>query len=266
MERNTGLEASVSAHIKTLEAFGSRYYAVEGNRAAQAYIETCLRDYGYAVERSLAAYEGGSFASPWAVKAGKAGTAGSLYLLTAHFDSISQDEQGSILEAAPGADDNATGVAVLLEVAKALSRLDLEQSVGFVFFNVEEVGLHGSKQFAAEFKERGSRLDGVINVDTIGTWPLSLSLGGKVNYVTNEPSRPFLERIQGAFSLPMKPAETPWQDDQASFWAEGYPAIELTEEGCTPAMHTPRDTSEKVDSVSVAMVAQALVALFQKLI
>lgn len=263
-EQTSSLEAAVSAHIKTLEGLGSRYYAAEGNRGAQAYIESCLRDYGYTVERSLAAHEGGSFASPWALKTGKAGAAGSLYLLTAHFDSISQDEKGSILEAAPGADDNATGVAVLLEAARALSRVELEVSVGFVFFNVEEAGLRGSKQFAKEFKERGGRLDGVINIDTIGTWPLPLQQGGKVNYVTDEFSRPFLEKVQGAFSLPMKPAETPWQDDQASFWAEGYAAIELTEEGCTPVMHTPGDTSEKVDSESVAMVAGALVALFQK--
>lgn len=259
-----GLEDAILAHIKKLEGFGSRYYVREGNPSAQEYIEACMRDYGYRVERSLSNYEGSSFASPWAIKAGGTGTEGKLYLLAAHFDSISQDVKGDILEGAPGADDNATGVGVLLEVARALSRRDLGQSVGFVFFNVEEVGQHGSKQFAKEFKEQGRRLDGVINIDTIGTWPLPLRQGGKVNYVSNELSRPFMERIQASLALPLKPAGTPWEDDHASFWAQGFPAIELTEEGCTPHMHTPQDTSEKLDCESVAMVAQALIDLFLK--
>ena len=263
-EQIADLEKGIQAHIKKLESFGSRYYARDGNRGALEYIESCLRDCGYRVERSLAPYQDASYASPWALKAANAGPEGKLYLLTAHFDSISQNEKGDILDAAPGADDNATGVAVLLEVAKALSGWDLEQSVGFVFFNVEEVGQHASKRFAKEFKEKKTRLDGVINIDTVGTWPLSLRQGGKVNYVTNDPSRPFMERLEAALGLPLKAAETPWEDDHASFWAEGYQAIELTEEGCTPAMHTPQDTSEKIDFQSVAAVAQALIDLFLK--
>jgi Zn-dependent M28 family amino/carboxypeptidase len=263
-ERLDGLEEGILAHIKKLEGFGSRYYAREGNREAQEYIVACLRDYGYSVDQSFATYRDASYASPWAVKAGRTGTEGKLYLLTAHFDSISQNEQGDILEAAPGADDNATGVALLLEVAKALSGRDLEQSVGFVFFNVEEVGQHASKRFAKEFKERGTRLDGVVNIDTVGTWPLSLRGGGKVNYVTNDFSRPFMHRIEATLGVPLKAAETPWEDDHASFWAEGYPAIELTEEGCTPVMHTPQDTSEKLDCGSVATLTQALIDLFLK--
>ena len=257
-----GLEAGLLAHIKALEGFGSRHHSHEGNRSAQAYLESRLADYGYRVERSLSTYQGAAFVSPWAVKAGTAGAEGELHLLAAHFDSISQDQEGAILGQAPGADDNASGVAVLLETARALASMDLRASVGFVFFNVEEVGRHGSQQFAKDWKTKGARLDGVINIDTIGTWPLPLSRGGKVNYVTNEPSRPYLERIQRALHLPLKAAATPWEDDHASFWAEGFSAIELTEEGCTPAMHTPRDTSEKIDMESVARVAQALIKLF----
>jgi hypothetical protein len=108
-------------------------------------------------------------------------------------------------------------------------------------------------------------LDGVINLDTLGTWPVSLADGGKVNYVANEASQPWMEEIRRRFPLPLKPAGTLWEDDHASFWAEGFPAIELTEEGCTPFMHTPGDTSEKVDVRSVALVADALVHMLQRL-
>lgn len=259
-----GLEENILGHIKALEALGSRYYAREGNAAAQAYIEARLREQGYRVEKSRASFQEGWFESPWVVKAGKAGAEGKFYLLAAHFDSISQDKDGGILEQAPGADDNASGVAVLLEMARALAPLELEQSVGFVFFNVEETGQQGSKHFAKTWKEKGGRLDGVINIDTIGTWPVALSQGGKVNYVTNDLSRPFLARVETGLKLPLKPAATPWEDDHASFWAQGYPAIELTEEGCTPVMHSPQDTSDRIDVESVAAVAQALIELLSK--
>jgi Zn-dependent M28 family amino/carboxypeptidase len=260
----SGLEGKLLTHIETLESFGSRYYAVEGNRAAQAYIEACLQEYGYRVERSMSFYEGASFASPWAIKAGGLGADGALVLLAAHYDSISQDPNGAILAEAPGADDNASGVAVLLETARALAAVDLKQGVGFVFFNVEEVGQHGSKQFAKDWKEQGRRLDGVINIDTIGTWPIPLSQGGQVNYVANALSQPFMDRIRRDLAVPLKAAATPWEDDHASFWAEGVPAVELTEEGCTPAMHSPQDTSEKIDIQSVARVTLALVEMLSK--
>jgi len=187
-----------------------------------------------------------------------------MYLLTAHYDSISQAKDGKLLDRAPGADDNASGVAVLLEAAKAIFYQKLNSGVGFVFFNVEEVGQHGSKQLAKEWKDRGRRIDGVINIDTIGTWPVSLLNGGQVNYVSNSMSQPLLDRIKAAFLLPLKPAATLWEDDHASFWAEGFQAIELTEEGCTPVMHSPEDTSEKIDVPSVARVARALIEMFPK--
>lgn len=253
------LKIEIREHIETLERLGTRYCTTDGCRRALDYIETRIREYGYTVERSVAQWEGLSFPSPWAIKTGR-GPA--LYLLTAHYDSISQSKDGKLLDQAPGADDNATGVAILLETAKALVHQNLNCSVGFVFFNVEEVGQHGSKEFAKEWKEAGRRIDGVINIDTIGTWPVSLQNGGQVNYVSNPTSQPLLDRIKASFNLPLKPATTPWEDDHASFWAEGFQAIELTEEGCTPVMHTPADTSEKVDVQSVARVATALIKMF----
>jgi len=253
------LDTGIREHIETLERLATRYCTADGCRRALEYIEDRLREYGYTVERSVAQWEGRSYPSPWAIKAGR-GPA--LYLLTAHYDSISQAKNGKLLDQAPGADDNATGVAILSEAAKALLHQNLNSGVGFVFFNVEEVGQHGSNRFAKEWKEAGRRIDGVINIDTIGTWPVSIQNGGQVNYVSNPMSQPLLDRIKASFGLPLKPAATPWEDDHASFWAEGFQAIELTEEGCTPVMHTPEDTSEKIDVPSVARVAEALIEMF----
>lgn len=255
------VEERILYHVKRLESLGSRYHSDQGNRDARDYIEACLRDYRLPIERSFSRFQNLAYASTWTLKPGKGEK---VFFLAAHFDSISQDKEGKILPQAPGADDNASGVAVLLEVAHALHKLDLPQSLGFVFFNVEEIGQFGSKQFAKEWKEQGKRLDGLINIDTIGTWPVSLKQGGKVNTVTNEASRPLLDLVERHSGLPMKPAGTPWEDDHASFWAEGFQAIELTEEGCTPAMHSPQDTSEKLDLESIAATTEALIKMFQK--
>lgn len=255
------METAIRTHIETLERLGTRYCTSDGCRQALDYIETRMREFGYTIERSVSRWEGREFSSPWAIKSGR-GPA--LYFLTAHYDSISQSKDGKLLDQAPGADDNATGVAILLETAKALVRQNLNAGAGFVFFNVEEVGQHGSKQFAKEWKEAGRRIDGVINIDTIGTWPLSLQNGGQVNYVSNAMSQPLLDHVKSTFRLPLKKAATPWEDDHASFWAKGFQAIELTEEGCTPVMHSPEDTSEKLDIPSVAGVADALIEMFLK--
>jgi leucyl aminopeptidase len=257
------LRAGIRAHILALESLGTRYHASQGNARAQEYIETRLRDFGYSVRRSMAVHEGVPYASPWALTAPDGGQDEPFHLFTAHFDSISQDKDGRLLAAAPGADDNASGVAVVLELARALVDARPRPNVGFAFFNVEEVGQEGSRAFAQDWKSQGKRLDGVVNIDTIGTWPRALGRGGAVHYVSNEASRAFLDWFLARFPLPVKAAETAWEDDHASFWAQGYPAIELTEEGCTPVMHSPGDTSEKLDLESVATVAMELIAVFR---
>jgi hypothetical protein len=63
----------------------------------------------------------------------------------------------------------------------------------------------------------------------------------------------------------LEPAPTPWEDDHASFWAQGFPAIELTESGCTEFMHSPRDTSDRLDFESIALVAEALIDFLVRL-
>lgn len=114
------LETAIREHIETLERLGTRYCTTEGCRLALDYIEARLRGYGYTVEQSVAQWEGQLFSSPWAIKAGRGP---GLYLLSAHYNSISQAKDGKLLDRAPGADDNASGVAVLLETAKVVIHL-----------------------------------------------------------------------------------------------------------------------------------------------
>ncbi len=85
-------------------------------------------------------------------------------LLTAHYDSYSADFP---LECAPGADDNATGVAAVLECARALRDERTERSVEFVLFDAEELGLIGSRYYANHL-DADAVYEGVLNLDMLG--------------------------------------------------------------------------------------------------
>jgi leucyl aminopeptidase len=86
-------------------------------------------------------------------------------LLTAHLDSITAAvPEGT----APGADDNATGVATLLEAARVLKDHAFERTIKLVFFSGEERGLHGSRAYAAAHADELENIAGVINLDMFG--------------------------------------------------------------------------------------------------
>jgi len=94
-----------------------------------------------------------------------------IILLCAHLDSTS-DHAGKI---APGADDNASGVAVLLEAARILQKIPMERTVIFAIFSNEEGAMAGSKAYARLARKEGRDIKSVINVDVIGynrpQWP-----------------------------------------------------------------------------------------------
>jgi hypothetical protein len=87
-----------------------------------------------------------------------------IVMVIAHLDSISDHPELM----APGADDNASGVAVLLEVARILEDIPLDCTIMFCVFSNEEVGTAGSKSFAGEARESEMNILTVINLDILG--------------------------------------------------------------------------------------------------
>ena len=87
-----------------------------------------------------------------------------IYMVIAHFDSISKQPEIS----APGADDNASGTAAVLEIARILKDVKLCSSIQFGIFSNEEQGRLGSKHFAKKARKEGLRIKGCINLDVIG--------------------------------------------------------------------------------------------------
>ena len=100
-----------------------------------------------------------------------AGEAGGYYVVCAHYDAIGTRSRGgwnADTDPAPGADDNGTGVALVLESARVLARLELPWSVRFIAFSGEEIGLWGSRAFAEQAMARDDRILGVLNFDMVG--------------------------------------------------------------------------------------------------
>lgn len=92
-------------------------------------------------------------------------------VVTAHYDTISHDKSTLLVnekEAMPGANYNASGVAIALGILKILSGIDLNYSVKIVFLDWQGIGFHGSQLFARELKAQGIESMGVVNLEMLG--------------------------------------------------------------------------------------------------
>jgi hypothetical protein len=150
-----------------------------------------------------------------------------------------------LYDPSPGADDNATGVATLIEAARVLSDLTFDFDIYFVAFQTEELGLIGSAAFADSLAGAGREIYGVLNMDMLGY----NSARNEADIVADEGSEwlaDFLVETASAF-VPDLAVEKHvvffGRSDHASFWAAGYDAVLLFEDINLPypGYHTTRD-------------------------
>jgi hypothetical protein len=129
------------AHIRGLAQFGDRTAGSAGNREAVAWLEQQLRSYGYTnVVRHRFNSSRGPLENVYATKVGS-DTPGEMYLVSAHMDGRGGGE---------AADDDASGCAVVLELARVLAGVRTNRSVRFIFWNNEEFGMDGSGTYVTE--------------------------------------------------------------------------------------------------------------------
>ncbi len=88
-----------------------------------------------------------------------------IILLCAHYDTILNRDPNDAISRQPGANDNASGVASLLEISRIILGIDLKHTIQFVFFSGEEQGLWGSKHYSQYLKDSGIDLHVVVNMD-----------------------------------------------------------------------------------------------------
>ena len=189
----------------------------------------------------------------------------------------------------PGADDNASGVAGLLELARRLRGARLSRTVRLVFFANEEPPFFntegmGSRVYAREAAARGDRLVAVLSLETIGfydpapgsqRYPFPFSLfypdrGDFIGFVGNVSSTPLVRRslaaFRGAARFPSQGVAAygfipgVWWSDHASFWRHGYPAIMVTNTAPyrNRNYHETSDTTGTLDYDRFARVVEGL--------
>ena len=163
-------------------------------------------------------------------------------ILSAHYDSY------SVISAetdAPGADDDASGVAAVLEAARVMSGTPSKRTIRFLLFSGEELGLRGSTAYAVEKATAGEEIAANVQIDMIGysDGPLRLTANEPSFWILNETGDlPGL--VSPYVDILFETAPEHVYSDHASFWASGYDAV-LLSESFTIAdhpLHTPGDT------------------------
>jgi hypothetical protein len=184
---------------------------------------------------------------------------GEAALLTAHYDHLGLGWPGARVDGLgkvhPGADDNASGVAVLIEMAKALAAgPPPPRTIVFVAFSGEEAGLLGSRHYAkSPVPVPLTGLYGVINLDTVGRLNTN-----PVSVIATESARewPFVfSGITAVTGVPTKSIPGASESsDQRAFIEAGIPGVQLFA-GAGFDYHRPSDTADKVDGAGMVKVA-----------
>ena len=185
-----------------------------------------------------------------------------IFIISAHYDSkanLSSDWH-PLLSKAPGANDNASGISSMLEIARILSVYEYEHHLRFVAFDGEEIGLIGSRYHARQAVKKGESIAAVINLDMIGyNWKTNL-LQIAVDQSSHWLSKAFQISNQWydlGFLLDIVVDPMFVDSDHQPFWAAGYPAVTLIESttpwrdskgyDANPFFHTQQDTVDKLN-------------------
>jgi hypothetical protein len=251
----------------------------DGLERAARYLEQELAEAGYHPERDAYPVGDQNVANVYAERKSTASNA-EVVVIGAHYDSAL---------GTGGADDNASGVAALLALARRFANEKPRRTLRFVGFVNEEMPhfqtpTMGSFVNAQRARERGDRIAAMLSLETLGhytdaensqRYPAPLgwffpSRGDFVAFVGNSESRDLVRASIGAFrssvSFPSEGAALPatvpgvsWSD-HSSFWQAGYPALMVTDTALMryPHYHTPNDTPDKLDYERLARVIDGL--------
>jgi Zn-dependent M28 family amino/carboxypeptidase len=273
---------SLHKHVHTLAGeIGERnlwkYSALV--RAAE-YIESEFRSLGYSPSRQTFEISRLPVSNIEVTLTGTS-RADEILVLGAHYDTVG----GS-----PGANDNGTGVAALLELARRFTGRPQRRTIRFVAFVNEEPPFFqtprmGSVVHANAARARGDRIIGMMSLETMGYYSdaagsqqypaeelagLYPDVGNFIGFVSDEESRELLEAAARAFSsraaMPVQAAALPaglpgtgWSDHW-SFWQAGYRALMVTDTAPWryPWYHTAADTPDKIDFEKLGDVVNGL--------
>jgi hypothetical protein len=251
-------------------------------------IERAFRSYGCAVTRQPFVYQGNTYYNVIAEVRGMDPEKKEILVIGAHYDTAT---------GTPGADDNASGVAGLLELARMAARKPLPRTARFVAFCLEEPPAFGTEHmgsfvYARSVKEEGLPVYGMISLEMIGyfcesddcqRYPVFCigwfypDRGNYISFVGNRSSRAFTTRVKSAFrtasTLPVESLHAPSSvtgvdfSDHRNFWTFGYAAFMVTDTAFyrNGNYHAGGDTAEKLDYRRMTEVVTGLFEALREL-
>lgn len=236
-------ETSVSVNGQ-VQPISSRHKEFEGNEIAADYIQQKLTGYGLTIitqqfsatgKNILGKMLGGLYPDD-------------IYIVCAHYDDMPYGPTS------PGADDNASGTAAVLEAARLLSQYNFEYTVIFALWDEEEQGLVGSRYYAANAASNNLNILGVINLDMI-SWEtdndpilkVQRSAADEAANITD-----ILLDVDNKYDLWVIPEieDGVSGSDHKSFAEQGYPAILLIEDyikDWNAYYHSPQDLMDNMN-------------------
>ncbi|HTT41016.1 MAG TPA: M28 family peptidase [Burkholderiales bacterium] len=281
--------ARLERHVRTLAGeIGERnVFRPHALNAARDYIAEQWRAHGFDPQFQSYVARGVESSNLEVVLEGAAEGSPSI-VVGAHYDSV----LGS-----PGADDNASAVAALLELGRVLAPAPRRCTLRLVAFVNEEPpffywGQMGSQVYARAARRRGEDIRVMLSLEMLGYYrdepgtqrypPLMRwfypNRGNFIGFVSNLRSHRALARVYEAFrnhcDFPAERAAVPswvpgvgWSD-QLSFWRQGYPALMVTDTAFYryPYYHTAEDTPDKVDYARLTQVTSGLAGALSELV
>ena len=264
---------NLKRHVENIHFDRNPYDHYQELEQAAQYIEREFQKIGWEVKEDTFQWEGKSYKNIVAEKKGMT-SPHRVFILGAHYDTV----PGS-----PGADDNASAIAVLLEVARNIQTAPLDGTVRLIAFSLEEYNFIGSTHYVESLKEGEEEILGMISLEMVGftgsrqDYPPYLNpkyypnVGDFIAIIGNERSKELLEKVCRSFKtnirqLPLEFLIVPGNgegmeevrlSDHSAFWDHGFPALLITDTSFlrNPNYHLPSDRMETLDFEFMRKVA-----------
>ncbi len=253
-------DSSVARYLQRLEAFRTRYSFSDSIVAARNWLAGQFQSMGYTDVRfdPFPVYQSLQ-QNVVATKPAALSTA-RVIVIGGHYDSILFDADPMLF--APGVDDDGTGTAGTLELARVFAGTDLEATLMFVPFAAEEQGLWGSSHFAEMAYQSGMNIVLMLNMDMIGNVADQVL---NMNVLTDDRSRGYAQLFaklttQHTNLIPVLGASS-GNSDHFPFQQYGFPALFIHEGDFSPNWHRSTDVMSNINVPYITSVLQATAAM-----
>jgi Zn-dependent M28 family amino/carboxypeptidase len=278
-------QKNIATHLNALTRERNPYTSPEQLQLAAEYIRGQMRSTNLMVREEVVPFDGMHFSNILGLKSGSDLSSGT-FVLGAHYDTV---------EGSPGADDNASAVAALLEIALCLETTQLKKSLLFAAFTLEEYGFVGSHYFLDQAGNEKDRFTGMISLEMVGfcnpepgsqTYPPYIDAtkypdcGDFIAVVGNEPSATLTHTIvdhmiQAVPNLPVERLVVPGRGEQfrevtlsdhSPFWENDIPAVMITDTAFlrNPNYHQPSDTLDTLDIEFIGKNVEAIASFLEQ--